>query len=389
MLLRGRLDAAFALALPMSVMDAVGSALMVAIFCSAGTAWALTGWLSVSVAVSAARIAMALMYRSGRDRARPLIAWARGLVVLAALGGLLWGGALAWMLANGSGAQVLVVLCIALSATALSVAHIVFWPIYAAYAVPIVLGAAVGFAASDRPGAPLLAGGACLVALMLIPVSRRLAREVLRAHQLAADNQRLVDSLAERSRELEEACRTLEQVSRTDPLTGLANRRSRDLRLAAEWERALRLRSPLAVVVLDVDHFKRYNDAHGHAAGDRCLKAVATLLQSTTRGAVDLACRHGGEEFMLILPGLDRRALASLAERVRVRIARGTADPALDLPERVTVSLGAAVSIPVPEIAPHELLAAADAALYRAKLGGRNRYEMSDLLPFSRGDVAA
>src|SRR3546814_2273895 len=94
----------------------------------------------------------------------------------------------------------------------------------------------------------------------LLMISHRLARSVLRAQRLAADNQHLVDSLAQRSRDLEEACRILEQVSRTDPLTGLANRRSGDACLAREWARAQRYGGALGVIAIDVDRFKRYND---------------------------------------------------------------------------------------------------------------------------------
>ena len=380
-LLRGRLDAAYGLVMPMSGLDLLGCCLIAWVFWGPGRVDLLVTWLIGNAAISAVRIATSRRYRSGGFAAWPLQRAADLLVALAALSGLMWGGMLAWVMATGSGPQVVFVLCVALAALALSIAHIVYWPIYAVYAVPISLGAAIGFALSGRPGGLLLAFGAAMMAVVLLPISRRLASEVLRGHQLATDNQALIDSLAERSRALEAACRTLEHASRTDPLTGLANRRSRDDRLAAEWERAARLQSTLAVIAIDVDHFKRYNDIHGHAAGDRCLRAVATLLRGATRGAIDLACRHGGEEFMLILPALEANAAASMAERVRVRIAHGTADPALRLPERVTVSLGVALTVPSAAGAPHDLMAAADAALYRAKLAGRNRYEMAEMTP--------
>src|SRR3546814_1024276 len=122
----------------------------------------------------------------------------------------------------------------------------------------------------------------------LLMISHRLARSVLRAQRLAADNQHLVDSLAQRSRDLEEACRILEQVSRTDPLTGLANRRSGDACLAREWARAQRYGGALGVIAIDVDRFKRYNDTHGHAEGDRCLQAVARIIAEAPRGPADL-----------------------------------------------------------------------------------------------------
>jgi len=388
-LLRARLDAVYALALPMSGMDLLGCSLIAWIFWSPATAGGLGRWLAGAGAIVTVRLAIMIGYRSGRLTRVPLALWGWLIAAFAGLSGLMWGGALIWMLSVGTSGQVMFVICVALSGLALSIANIVYWPIYAAFTVPTALGAAIGFSLSAQPGGPALAFGAVMMATAILPISRRLASEVLRAHRLADANQRLIDSLAERSRELEEACRTLEQVSRTDPLTGLANRRSRDIRLGAEWERAARLQSTLAVIAIDVDRFKQYNDAHGHGAGDRCLREVATLLQDSTRGAADLACRHGGEEFMLILPGLDAATAASTAERVRVRIAQGTTDPALGLPERVTISLGVAVIVPDADHTPAELLAAADAALYRAKLGGRNRYEMAAISPSDRSAAAA
>jgi len=376
-LLRTRLDAVYPLAVPMSVMDLLGCALIGWLYWAPTTAAALGGWLAGCACVVGTRTIVATAYRSGRWRGVAATTWARLIAGFAAASGLLWAGALAWMLAVGNDNQAMFVICVALSGLTLSIVNIAYWPIYAGFAAPVTLGCAIGFALSHRAGGPVLAFGAGMMTIALLVTSKRLARAVLRAHRLAETNQALIDSLAERSRELEEACRTLEQVSRTDALTGLANRRSRDLRLAAEWDRAARIGSTLAVIAIDVDRFKRYNDTHGHAAGDRCLGAVAALLQDATRGAIDLACRHGGEEFMLILPDIDGHAAASTAERVRARIAAGTGDPALGLPERVTVSLGVALAVPGEGGSLHDLIGAADAALYRAKLGGRNRYEVA------------
>jgi len=146
----------------------------------------------------------------------------------------------------------------------------------------------------------------------------------------------------------------------------------------------LRNGGPLAVVAIDVDHFKRFNDTHGHAEGDRCLKAVAEMLMAGVRGPIDLAARHGGEEFMLILPGVDQAGAASIAERVRVMVATCSSDSGFRLPEKVTISLGVAAIHPVSGRSVHELTIAADAALYRAKMNGRNRYELANI-----DDIAA
>jgi diguanylate cyclase (GGDEF)-like protein len=375
--LRTRVRAVYALQVPMIGMDVLGSCLIAWCYWNPASAHLLGLWLAITFASLIPRAALALAHRQGRLAHLPARFWAGVLIGFAGAAGLMWGVALAWMLAVGSDAQVTFVMCVALSGLMLTITNITIWPVYAVFAAPVIAAAAIGFAVSGRFGHMMLALGAMMTMIALLVTSRRLAREVLRAHRLAFANQALIDSLGERSRELEQACRVLEQVSRTDPLTGLANRRSRDDRLSAEWDRAIRFGATLAVIAIDVDHFKRYNDTHGHAEGDRCLQAVAEVLAQTTRGPIDLAARHGGEEFMLIMPGVDAGAAASIAERVRVRIATCNTAPAYALPERVTVSLGVATITPGPGRSVHELTIAADAALYRAKMNGRNRYELA------------
>lgn len=160
----------------------------------------------------------------------------------------------------------------------------------------------------------------------------------------------------------------LRRLSRTDGLTGLYNRRHLDETLAHELQRAVRTREPLAVIMCDVDHFKRFNDEHGHEQGDRVLQAVAGLMRDSLRG-YDSACRYGGEEFLAILPGTDLPGAAGVAERLRREVEAARVDGL-----RVTLSLGVAG---YPEIGggveAETLVAAADAALYRAKQAGRNR----------------
>jgi len=157
----------------------------------------------------------------------------------------------------------------------------------------------------------------------------------------------------------------LARLSMSDALTGLANRRAFDAALQAELARARRGGTPLALALLDVDHFKRFNDTHGHQAGDAALVAVAGALDGAAR-AEDHACRFGGEEFALLLPGAGRPAAEAVAERVRraVRAADTGHAP-------VTVSVGVAVY--GGDGAPPDLVAAADACLYAAKEAGRDR----------------
>jgi diguanylate cyclase (GGDEF)-like protein len=154
-----------------------------------------------------------------------------------------------------------------------------------------------------------------------------------------------------------------------DALTGLASRRVAARRLEAEFARAQRTGISLSVLMLDLDHFKRINDHHGHAEGDRVLVSFAARLRDELRG-VDLAARYGGEEFLAILPGADAAQAARAAERVRARTAVVDEEDPL-APPAVTVSIGIATWRPGDT--PEALVARADAALYRAKDGGRNR----------------
>ena len=375
--LKARIEAVYSIAPAMIGMDLLGSAMMAGLFWRQGSTLWLPVWVIASVVIIASRGVAAGAYKSGSFPNIPARHWAASLVAFAGASGLLWGGALGLIVATGTDNEVMFAVCVALSGLTLSIAHVAYWPIYAAFEIPVMVAAASGFLVSDRPGHWPLAIAATVMTAVLLSVSRRLAAQVLQAHRLAAANQALVESLGARGKALEQACDALERVSRTDPLTGLANRRQRDSRLADEWDRGLRNGGPLAVVAIDVDHFKRFNDTHGHAEGDRCLKAVAEMLQTGIRGPIDLAARHGGEEFMLILPGVDQAGAASIAERVRVMVATCGKDRGFALPEKVTISLGVAAIHPEPGRSVHELTIAADAALYRAKMAGRDRYELA------------
>lgn len=166
------------------------------------------------------------------------------------------------------------------------------------------------------------------------------------------------------------ANRELAELATRDGLTGLYNRRHFDLRLTEELRRAQRNGEALSLLLIDVDHFKPYNDAFGHPAGDACLQRVAALIAAHAQRPGDLAARYGGEEFTLILPGADAAAAYAVAERLR----RAVVAAALPAPQGVvTVSIGCSSLRPLETEGTAPLLARADAALYRAKQDGRNR----------------
>lgn len=168
--------------------------------------------------------------------------------------------------------------------------------------------------------------------------------------------------------------RWLEELSATDGLTGLANWRTFNSHLHAEWRRAVRARSPLALVMADIDHFKAYNDTCGHLAGDACLRRVASAMLGIARRTADLIGRWGGEEFALLLPGTPEEGTVAVAEAMRSAIEElGIPHPSSSVGPVVTLSLGLAVLVPEEGMSPNDLVAAADAALFAAKREGRNR----------------
>jgi diguanylate cyclase (GGDEF)-like protein len=165
----------------------------------------------------------------------------------------------------------------------------------------------------------------------------------------------------------------LKQLAISDGLTQLANRRYFDQCLQAEWRRMMRSGQPLAVILCDVDYFKRYNDTYGHPMGDFCLKQVAQAMATTVQRSGDLVARYGGEEFVFLLPHTDGAAAMLFAQKVRAAIHQlNLPHRASDVSQAVTVSLGVASFIPQRSLTPEVLVMAADKALYQAKQAGRD-----------------
>ncbi len=184
--------------------------------------------------------------------------------------------------------------------------------------------------------------------------------------------------------ELEEKNRQLQLLSSLDGLTGIPNRRQFDEMLALEWNRMAREKMPLSLIILDVDHFKRFNDRYGHLAGDSCLRRVAAALADMIRRPADMVARYGGEEFAAILPGTTLDGAQVVAESMRRTVADLGIEHA-DSPVQnvVTVSLGVSSVIPIPGCIPADLLQAADHGLYQAKQEGRDRWIRADCVPIA------
>lgn len=201
-------------------------------------------------------------------------------------------------------------------------------------------------------------------------VNQRLQEEIEARHAKEAE-------LLTAQQALGQAQRRLEQQVRTDALTGLANRRHFDEVLGNEWRRHAREQSPLTIVLMDIDYFKKYNDALGHPAGDDCLRRVAGLLTEAFGRSADLAARYGGEEFVVLLSNTASHEAAEQVERLQGLIANASVmHPASDISPQITLSMGIASCVPIRDEDPWNLVEAADQGLYEAKKLGRNRYQV-------------
>jgi diguanylate cyclase (GGDEF)-like protein len=183
---------------------------------------------------------------------------------------------------------------------------------------------------------------------------------------------RMAEQLASREEILKEENRQLDLLAQFDGLTGLPNRRSFDAALQAQWNGNEAAGHLVSLLMIDIDHFKRFNDHYGHVEGDACLKTIATCLAQGSLRPGDLVARYGGEEFTAVLPSVSLEQAVAIAERVRQAVFD------LNLPHRqapagrVTISVGAA-TVSTHAATSQKLLEAADAALYTAKRSGRNQ----------------
>jgi diguanylate cyclase (GGDEF)-like protein len=205
----------------------------------------------------------------------------------------------------------------------------------------------------------LLAPGCLIFMLVLLRIARIYGAQML--------------SLLESERFLVAANEQLMTLSCTDGLTGIANRRAFDDRFAAEWAFAVREAVDIAVVLVDVDHFKRFNDHYGHMEGDDCLRMIASHVAGAVLRGSDLPARYGGEEFVVLLPGNGDQGAAEVAERLCRSVYEANMPHAANPIGRVTVSIGIASLAPGVNDVPAMLMTRADQALYRAKQSGRNQ----------------
>jgi len=192
-------------------------------------------------------------------------------------------------------------------------------------------------------------------------------------------NRQLEAKVQERTRELHEANEQLKQISTIDGLTNILNRRSFDELYEKTWKMSLREKQPLSVIILDIDHFKEYNDTYGHLVGDQILKTVAGILRDAAQRPADLVARFGGEEFVVVLFNTTEDGAVRFAEGTRGKIENSVINYD-GKHTSITASLGVATMVPHGDVRPAELIELADQAMYQAKKEGRNRVNKTSLL---------
>jgi diguanylate cyclase (GGDEF)-like protein len=209
--------------------------------------------------------------------------------------------------------------------------------------------------------------------IKVIEMLARLRSALTLKHELDGRNARQQE-LIEVTRQLREANQSLQRLSTLDALTGVPNRRSFNNSLYREWGRAVRDTVPISLIMIDVDHFKAYNDHYGHPQGDECLRQVAKILHDQVKRPGDMLARYGGEEFVALLTHTGIEGATAVAEALRASVDRLHLEHACSaVSDHVTVSVGVASAIPDRNSTPDDLVSAADQALYEAKHQGRNR----------------
>jgi two-component system, chemotaxis family, response regulator WspR len=202
----------------------------------------------------------------------------------------------------------------------------------------------------------------------------------LRLHQVTGRQRELARLVNERTAELQERTAQLEaanvalqELAAIDPMTGLFNRRRFDTFLQQEWKRSNRSRLPLSLLMIDIDHFKQFNDVYGHPAGDECIRQVVGVIRKAANRVSDLACRYGGEEFAIVLAETPASGALAVAEFVRKNVELLAIPHDLHPDRVVTVSIGVATKSGDRYPSAPDLIGACDKALYEGKNAGRNR----------------
>lgn len=324
-------------------------------------------WLAVLVLLMSVRLGLVYAWRRNPQRLAPHT-WARLTMLQCGAVGLAWGIGAIWLMSYGTPYEDVIYGCIALASVMVAMSNVSYWPAHLAFHVPMFFFLGIAYFRDPEPQATFLAVSAWVVCPFIAEMGRRLQIRFNEALKLAWEHQVLAHKYALANQELA-------VLSRTDDLTRIANKRHLDETLKREWHRCARHAEPLSVLMLDIDHFKLYNDGYGHLAGDVGIRRVAEAIRDNVREHCDFVARFGGEEFTVVMPGADLASACVIGERIRAAV------EALQLPHawaargHLTVSIGVASTAQGPVASQEALVGNADVALYAAKHGGRNRVE--------------
>jgi len=363
---------------PAAALAVFGAAVGVIAYWSPENRTMLLLWFAGVSAVALFHLTTAVLRHWGLPKSWTSVAWSHLVKGIYTGAGLSWGIGVAILLPHGNEQQALVILCLAMGAVTCTFPVIVYAPAYGLFQISIFLGSTYGLAVSNLEYGWILAIAAGLLSVVLQIIAYSMGRQMVLALRLSQENRLLVDKLAERSMALEAVNRELTVQTLTDPLTGLANRRQ----LMSFMRRST---GRCALLIVDVDHFKSYNDTFGHGDGDICLVLVAEALQHSVQQGVDLVARQGGEEFAVVLTDLSEDRAFDVAELIRSNVQSLHAAQPRKIRRTVSVSIGFAYRDAELHKTTGDLMAEADAALYEAKNSGRNRVCMLT----DRRDLAA
>ena len=359
---------------PASFLSLIGVALTVYVYWAPEIAVPLLLWSTCITVIAVTNVVTAHIRAKRLMPGLSNSAWARFIISMHLASGFAWGIGGGWLLAIANEHQALLTIAIGLAAVTVSIPSVVFQKAYHAFHLPIFWSYSVGLLFSSLQFAMPISIGFFALGLFSVLIGRSLGGQLSNALRLSIENKHLAERLEERGAALQAANRQLEIESHTDPLTGVANRR----RLMS-FARAVRGRC--AVLVVDIDHFKSYNDSFGHVEGDTCLVTVAETLAGSVRPKLDLVARLGGEEFAVMLTDVSLEQASHLAETIRAKVEALHHVRGRRVRRVVTVSIGLAVREAEQVKTLATLMEQADAAVYRAKSDGRNQVYRDDSSP--------
>ncbi len=325
-------------------------------------------WFMLVIGIVLSRAFLSVRFARVRDSNFDGVRWKNAYLYATFASGVVWGYSAIILFPSGdTGLISLFVLVIASLSAATTVSHSAIRSGPAVWMLPAMLPYAARCIAEWKEPENTIGVLIVIYLVTLLRYSLNHNDVITSSIGLRFENTRLLDKLRH-------ANEVLRRVSARDGLTGLANRRAFDEFLDKEWRRAVREKRPISVIMLDIDHFKPYNDHYGHQAGDHCLRKVAAVIQASLKRPSDFAARYGGEEFVVVLPDTGAQGSNEVAEIMRREVeAMSVLHAHSAVSGVITISAGTASLVPQDGMTSSGLIRLVDKALYAAKQGGRNR----------------